>query len=62
MSLFFMATIKQNVYRSNPHTIEETKENIQKEVLSLSQQEFKCMNVDFLQRFQESMEKNRHNF
>jgi hypothetical protein len=62
MSLFLMATIKQNVYRSNPHTIEEMKENIQREVPSLSQEEFKCMNVNFLQRCQESMEKNRHHF
>jgi hypothetical protein len=57
-----MATIEQNVYRSNLHKVEEMMENIHTAVFSLSQKDFKCMNINFLQRCQKSTEKNGHHF
>jgi hypothetical protein len=49
-------TLKQKVYRSHPHTIEEPKENIQKEVFSVSQEECQRVNVNFLWRCQECVQ------
>jgi hypothetical protein len=50
----------KNAYGLNPHTGEELKENIQREVYS--QQELQHMNVNFLWRCQECVQNNRDHF
>jgi hypothetical protein len=50
---YLWGTIKENVYRSNLHTFEELKENIQKEVFSVSQEELECVNVNIYRGFRD---------
>jgi hypothetical protein len=40
--------LKQKVYTSNPHTMEELKESIQREILSASQEELHLKDLNFL--------------
>jgi hypothetical protein len=46
---YLQGTLKQKVHRSKPHTIEELKENITMEVFFISQEEFRCVNVNFME-------------
>jgi hypothetical protein len=55
---YFWGIVKQNIYRSNLHTIEELKEIFQMEY-SISHEELQHMNLNVLWRFQECVWNNR---
>jgi hypothetical protein len=48
MVVKIIPTLRKKVYRANPHTIEEMKENIQRETVSISQEELQHANTEFL--------------
>jgi len=53
---------KAKVSRPNPNTTEEMKENIQRGIFSISQEEIYCVNVNFLWRCQDCVWNNREQF
>jgi hypothetical protein len=47
--------LKEKVYRMNPHTEEQLKENIQKEILEVPQIELLSLSSDFFKRYRECL-------
>jgi len=47
--LLFTGNPKAKVSRPKPNTTEEMKENITMEVFFISQEEFRCVNVNFME-------------
>jgi hypothetical protein len=50
---FLWRNLKQKVYKTNPHTIEELKENIRNEVSAISPGELKRVITNLVRRCQE---------
>ena len=42
--------MKNKVYAKNPHTLEELKANIRREIYSISEDELMCVNAHFLKK------------
>jgi hypothetical protein len=57
-----MKILLKNVYRLNPHTVDELEENTQREVCCISQQGLQHMNANFMWRCQEYVKNNREHF
>jgi hypothetical protein len=48
------------VYRNNPHTIEELRDNIRREIQNSSEEELLRVNANFMKRCQECLQANGH--
>ena len=62
MRFLFMGDPKNKVYQNNPHTLEELKANIRREITAISDEELMRVNRNFLQRCERCVAAQRHHF
>lgn len=59
---YLWGNLKNKVYASNPHTLEELKQNIRREVEAISVDELMRVNANFLKRCQKCVDTGGHHF
>lgn len=59
---YLWGTLKNRVYRNNPHSVDELKNSIRTEILKITEEELKRVNANFIKRCQECINADGHHF
>lgn len=59
---YLWGNLKNKVYRNNPHTLEELKDNIRREIAAISEEELMRVNGNFLRRCERCVAAQGHHF
>ena len=62
MRFYLWGNLKNKVYQNNPHTLEELKDNIIREITAIPDKELMRVNSNFLQRRERCVAAQGHQF